>query len=122
MHIQINTGHNIDGREAVTRWIQEEVETALNRLSDHITRVEVHLRDENGDKNGQTDKHCTMEARLEGHQPLAVTNGAATVERAVKGAAGKLARLVESTLGRQHDQSARRTDPVPPGAPSEPAA
>jgi ribosome-associated translation inhibitor RaiA len=119
MQIQINTGHHIDGREALTSWIQEVVETALERLSDHIMRVEVHLRDENGDKTSQSDKHCTMEARLEGHQPLAVTNQGATVEKAVKDAAGKLARLIENTLGRQHDQDERRTDPPPPGAAPE---
>lgn len=119
MQIQINTGHHSDGRESLTSWIQGVVETALRRLSDRIARVEVHLRDENGDKAGQNDKHCTMEAHLDGQHPLVVTNQEATVEKAVKGAAGKLARLIENTLGRQHDQDARRTDLAPPGAAPE---
>ena len=55
-----------------------------------------------------------MEARLEGRQPIAVTHQAATLDQAVDGAADKLARLIESTLGRLRDQKSRRTDPPPP--------
>jgi hypothetical protein len=55
-----------------------------------------------------------MEARLEGRQPVAVTHQAATLDQAVEGAAHKLARLIESTLGRSHDQASRRTDPPLP--------
>jgi ribosome-associated translation inhibitor RaiA len=52
-----------------------------------------------------------MEARLEGRQPIAVTDEAATVDLAVDGAADKLARLIEHTLGKLHDQRTHRTDP-----------
>jgi ribosome-associated translation inhibitor RaiA len=72
-------------------------------MSDLITRVEVHLTDESGPKSGKNDKRCMMEARLEGRQPIAVTDEAATVELAVDGAADKLARLIEHTLGKLHD-------------------
>ncbi len=47
---------------------------------------------------------CVMEARLEGRQPIAVTDQAATLDQAVRGDANKLARLIESTLGRLRDQ------------------
>ncbi len=100
MQIQVNTDHNIEGRETLADWIRGTVETALGRDSEHITRVEVHLTDEDGHKSGQNDKCCVMEARLEGHQPIAVSDRSETLEQAVNGAAGKLARLVESTLGR----------------------
>ena len=100
MQIQVNTDHNIEGRETLAAWIRGTVETALDRDSDHITRVEVHLTDEDGHKSGQNDKCCVMEARLEGRQPIAVSDHSETLEQAVNGAAGKLARLVESTLGR----------------------
>ena len=49
-----------------------------------------------------------MEARLEGRQPIAVTNEAATVDRAVDGAADKLNRLIESTLGRVRGHTGAR--------------
>jgi hypothetical protein len=41
-----------------------------------------------------------MEARLEGHQPLAVTQHSASSEDAIRGAADKLERLIEHTTGR----------------------
>jgi ribosome-associated translation inhibitor RaiA len=115
MQIQINTDHNIEGHEALADQVRGLVETALNRVSDHITRVEVHLSDENGDKRGENDKRCMMEARLEGSQPIAVTQQSATVDQAVDGAADKLVRLIESTLGRRHDRETRRRDSLPQG-------
>jgi len=115
MQIQINTDRNIECHEALAAQLTGVVESALSRDSDHITRVEVHLSDENSDKKGgNDDMRCVMEARLEGRQPIAVTHRAATLDQAVDGAANKLTRLIESTLGRLRDQKSRRTDPPPP--------
>lgn len=107
VHIQINTDGNIEGREELATHVKEVVESALSRFRDRITRVEVHLSDQNGDKSGQDDKRCMMEARLERRQPTAVTHQAATLDDAVNGAADKLKRSVEDTLERLKD--ARRT-------------
>ena len=115
MQIQINTDHNIAGHETLTTQISGVVEDALSRFSDHITRVEVHVTDESSHKSGPNDKRCMMEVRLERHQPIAVTHQAATLDQAVDGAAGKLARLIQSTIGRRHDQQSHRTDPPPAG-------
>lgn len=103
MKIQLNTDVHIDGTEALATQVSATVEKALEHFSAHITRIEVHLSDENGDKSGQQDQLCMLEARLEGRQPVAVTEHAATLEQAVHGAAQKLARLLDSTLGRLHD-------------------
>ncbi len=100
MQVQVNTDHNIDGRESLIARITEVVESSLGRVSARITRVEVHLNDEDGGKGGQNDKRCVMEARLEGRQPIAVTAHANTVHQAVSNAAEKLQHLVESVLGR----------------------
>jgi ribosome-associated translation inhibitor RaiA len=116
MQIQINTGHNIEGNEALAAQVRGIVKSALSRISEHITRVEVHLSDESSHKSTQNDKRCMMEARLEGHQPIAVTNQAATLDQAVDGAAEKLTKLIESTLERLHDQERHRTDPPLPGS------
>lgn len=116
MQVQINTDRNIEGHEALAAQVRGVVESALRRISDHITRVEVHLSDENSDKKGGKDNmRCMLEARIEGGQPIAVTHQAATLDQAVGGAAGKLTRLIESTLGRLRDQGSRKTDPPPPG-------
>ena len=103
MNIQLNTDVHIDGTEALAAQVGATVEQALARFEEHVTRVEVHLSDENGDKNGQQDQRCMLEARLEGRQPLVATHHAATLEQAVHGAAKKLARLLDTTLGRLHD-------------------
>lgn len=111
MKIQINTDVHIDGNEARAAQVSATVEHALQHVSEHVTRVEVHLSDENGAKSGQRDQRCMLEARLEGRQPVAVTDQAATIEQAVNGAARKLARLLDSTLGRAHDHRDKSSGP-----------
>jgi ribosome-associated translation inhibitor RaiA len=100
MQIQINTDRNIEIDETMMALLRDKVEQAVSRLSDHITRLELHLSDENADKSGQHDKRCMIEARLEGRQPVAVTHTAACLDKAIDGAADKLVRMLESTLGR----------------------
>ena len=115
MQIQVNTDRNIAGHEALAAHVSSVVESALGNISEHVTRVEVHLNDENSDKKGGKDAmRCVMEARLENHQPTAVTHHAATVGLAVDGAVEKLTRLLEHTLGRLHEQQSHRTDPALP--------
>lgn len=114
MQIQINTGHNIQVHEALDAQVSGIVESSLSRFSDRITRVEVHLSDENSDKKvGHDAMRCVLEARLEGVQPIAVTHNATTLYEAVDGAADMLARLIEHTIGRQSEQQSHRTDPDP---------
>jgi len=113
VQIQVNTDHTIEGHEGLADQIRGVVENVLSRMSDHITRVEVHLTDESGPKSRENNKRCMMEARLEGRQPIAVTDEATTVDLAVSGAADKLARLIEHTLGKFHDERTHSTDPSP---------
>ena len=103
MQIQVNTDKNIEGHEALKLQVQETVSKALKHLTEHITRVEVHISDENGDKSGPADKRCVMEARFQGRQPTAVTCDAATVAQAVSGAADKLESSIKSTLEKMRE-------------------
>ena len=116
MQVQVSTDHNIVGHEAFTDEVRGVVEGALTRFSDRITRVEIHVSDENSSKGGQDDKRCMLEARLEGRKPIAVTHQASTLVEAVRCAADKMMRLIENTMGRQRDQKSRRNDPPPPGS------
>ena len=104
MQIQVNTDSNIKGREALAAHITEEVSHVLGRFADYITRVEVHLSDENAEKSGSAGKRCVMEARPSGHQPVAVTHHGATLQEAYVGAAHKLQSLLASTIGRLEDR------------------
>lgn len=99
MQIQVNTGNNIRGRETLVSEVETAVENNLRHFQTHITRVEVHLSDENNHKGGQ-DKRCMMEARIEGRQPLAVTHQSETLSQAVDGAAKKMKASINSALGK----------------------
>jgi hypothetical protein len=103
MKIQVNTDTNIEGDEQLVANIEATVNQSLSHFSSHITRVEVHLSDENGAKDVQNNKRCMIEARLEGRQPTAVTCEASTVSQAVAGAADRMKSSLHRTLGRLHD-------------------
>jgi hypothetical protein len=100
MQIQINTDNHIEGAAELTRRTEIVIESAVRRFAEQITRVEVHLSDENSTKSGTNDKRCMLEARLEGLQPVAVTHQAGSMDQAVTGAAEKLKRNLENTIGR----------------------
>ena len=103
MQVQVNTDDNVNGKEELILRVESEVRDTLGRFGDHITRVEIHLSDENAGKTGSNDKRCLMEARLAGRQPEAVTHQAGSLDEAFRGAAGKMRRSLESTLGRLTD-------------------
>lgn len=106
MHVKINTDHNIEGHEALAAQVSGVVEIALSRLSDRITRVEVYLTAAHSTKKeGIDDIRCVLEARLEGLRPVVATHQAVSVEQAVEGAADKLIRLIDSTLGKLRDRA-----------------
>ena len=100
MKILINTDHNLQSDVSVVRHVEETIETHLVRFADQVTRVEVHLRDENAAKGGGHDKHCTMEARLEGRPPVAASDDSEALAVAINGAAKKLQRALDHSLGK----------------------
>jgi len=100
MQIQVNSDNHIQGNIRLEQWVRSTVESTLERYDDSLTRIEVHLRDENGDKPGPHDKRCQMEARPKGHQPISVTHKAASLEQAIEGAAQKLNNALEHLYGK----------------------
>lgn len=101
MLVQINTDSNIDGNDALDRAVEAIVSDALDRFSEQLTRVEVHLNDENSNaKGGDADIRCLIEARLAGRPPSVVTHHAANVEQAAEGATRKMKDKLDSEIGR----------------------
>ncbi|MGY6550087.1 MAG: HPF/RaiA family ribosome-associated protein [Roseinatronobacter sp.] len=100
MQIQVNTDNTISGREDVVRFVEGVVTSKLGAVSGPITRVEVHLQDQNADKSGPDDKRCMIEVRLEGRQPVSATNTADTLQSAVTGAVDKMRNLLDRELGK----------------------
>ncbi|WP_439561055.1 HPF/RaiA family ribosome-associated protein [Roseinatronobacter sp.] len=104
MHIQVNTDNTIEGREDVTRFVTQVIESKLGAVSGPITRVEVYLRDQNATKNGPDDKHCKVEVRLEGRQPVTAEDAADNIRSAVTGATDKMRNVLDRELGKQRER------------------
>jgi hypothetical protein len=100
VQVLLHADHTGGDHEALAARIDGVVSGALKHFSAHITRVEVHLGDENGSKGGPDDKRCMMEARITGRQPVAVTHHADTVLSAIHGAAHSLAKAIAAVMGR----------------------
>jgi len=99
MIIQINTDKNVEGDERLESYLNTIIKDELSHFSDNITRIEVHLADENSQKNGEDDKRCMIEARIENIQPIAVTSYANTAKIAVNDALEKLKASLETIEG-----------------------
>ena len=76
--IQLNTDNNIQGTEKFEQFVSDKLNSSLKRFADKVTRIEVHLSDQNADKGGADDIQCKMEARVEGIQPLIVVSKSAS--------------------------------------------
>lgn len=100
MQIQVQTDRNVDVSDGMVQRIEGDIESALSRFGDQITRVEVHVGSETSGRPSVDDKRCVIEARLAGRQPVAVTHHAASVGEACGGAVDKLASLIGSRYGR----------------------
>ena len=103
MIIQLNTDHNINGSEKLNENLSSAVSAELERFSEHISRVEIFLADENAAKVGVNDKRCTLEARVNGREPIAVTAHGDTVDIAFNTAIDKLHSSLATVFDRMHD-------------------
>jgi ribosome-associated translation inhibitor RaiA len=112
MQIQVNSDNHIESSIRLEEWVRSTVESTLEHYEEDLTRVEVHIRDENGDKPGPHDIRCQMEARPKGHQPISVTHKADALDQAVEGAAEKLSHALEHLFGKLRDKRALPTAEV----------
>lgn len=105
MQVHVNTNSSVAGKESLAKQVEAVILRGLSRFDGQITRVEVHLGDENRRKAGPADKRCLLEARVTGRRPVSATHYADTLEQAVSGATSKMARSLDTSLGK-----AGRTD------------
>jgi hypothetical protein len=98
MIIKLNTDKNISGNAKLESYLDSVIRDDLTHYGDHLTRIEVHLSDENGGKKGENDKRCMLEARLANAKPVAVTSHANTVEHAVSEALDKLKSAMDKRI------------------------
>lgn len=109
MQVQFNSDSSVMGTENVAQRIEASVREKLARFESRLTRVEIHVRDENGPKHGSDDKACTIEARPKGGKPVGVTEHADKVDDAARKAASTLAQRLDRVLGKsaKHDKEPR---------------
>lgn len=100
MQTEVFSDKNIAVDVRTQQWVTATVEVTLERHLEDLSRVIVHLTDENGGKSGPKDKRCKMEARPKGHQPIVVTQDADTLTQAVEGASEKLEHALEHLFGK----------------------
>jgi ribosomal subunit interface protein len=105
MNIQVNTDHNIEGSAELNSYVQSSLSEAFARFKVAITRIEVHLSDENAGKTGGNDKRCLLEARISHHQPIVVSHHADTIHQAIEMASDKLLRALDSMAGKLTDRT-----------------
>ncbi len=100
MQILINSDKEISVGAQVTKFVNDEIQRALGRFENRLTRVEIHLSDVNSHKPGLMDKRCMLEARPAGRQPVSTTDQAGAIEAAVRGAANKMKNSLDTLFGR----------------------
>lgn len=100
MIIQLNADKNLTIHTEYENQIIEKLSKELTRFAEHITRLEVHLSDENGDKSGQDDKRCLLEARMEGRQPIAVSSFGQSYDLALNSTIDKLKSALTTIVGK----------------------
>lgn len=103
MEIQIRHDETIPGNESLAARVRATVEDSLERFDDMITVCEVHLADENGPKRGGDEFRCSIEVHVKGRKPTGITHKDVSFELALENAAEKMARMLESQLGRLRD-------------------
>lgn len=104
MKIQFNTDKNIQGKESLEAFVAERINHGLKQFDEKITRIEVHLSDENAHKSeNKEDIQCKLEARLEGLQPITVTAKDHTKEKAVSDAISKMKAVLSTAMGKLKD-------------------
>jgi ribosomal subunit interface protein len=105
MNIQVNTDHNIEGSAELNSYVEDNLTEHFDRFKGAITRIEVHLSDENAGKVSQNDKRCLLEARIANHQPIVVSHHADTIHQAIEAASDKLLRSLDNMVGKLTDRT-----------------
>ena len=101
MLIQVNTDHNVEGNRSFADYVEEILVGSLSRFSDQVTRVEVYLSDERGEKQGGVEqKRCLLEARVAGMEPVSVCEQGGGLHEVLTGSVAKMTHLLESRLAR----------------------
>jgi ribosome-associated translation inhibitor RaiA len=103
MQVQLNTDKNIEGTDRLESFVADQVSSRLKHYTKRITRVEVHLSDQNADKPGPDDIQCKLETRPAGMKPILVASKGSTIETALTEALNKMKATLDTAIGKMKD-------------------
>ena len=98
MKIQLNSDKHISVSTKHSVRIEKKLQQKLKHFVKEITRIEVHLSDENSVKGGIDDKRCLLEARVAKIKPISTEHHASTIDQAVSGASEQLVNALRNRL------------------------
>jgi ribosome-associated translation inhibitor RaiA len=112
MQINVNTDRTIEKHQGLDDHVEAVVKDNIGRF-DQVHRVEVHLSNENSQKQLDGGNRCMMEAHVTGYAPVVVNEHAVNLHQAITQAGAKLKRALDSAIGRLNDKG--RREPLPLG-------
>lgn len=98
MQIIINPADDVRLSDRFSEHVHTSLEKVDRRFGDWLTRTEAFIKDVNGPKGG-VDKHCRLEARPRGIDPVVVDHQDEDVYTCVTRAAEKLEKALERRRG-----------------------
>jgi ribosomal subunit interface protein len=104
--MKIHIRSNVPLSDAITEHIDRKLDLALRHVPERVTRVTVHIADENGPKGG-LDKRCRIVVGLGGLDPIVVQDRGDDVYAVVSRAAAKVDEQVSRVTAWEHRRRAR---------------
>ncbi len=100
MQFQFNSDNRVDAGAATASNLETLVRQKLGHVTEHLSRVEVHVGDVNGPRRGDRIT-CAVELRPNGMEPISARDEASNVEVAVASATDKALTAFNRQIGRQ---------------------
>lgn len=101
MQVQFNSDNQVEGDTDMAARVEEIARARVSRIEQHLTRMEIHVGDVDGPRNGVEGKRCAIEVRPAGMSPISATDHAANVESAVAGAADRILAAYDRQVGKR---------------------
>lgn len=102
MEIQINTDNSISGTASMIDEMRERLEDRLSRrFGSRLTRLEVHIRDIDGDSNRSDGVEAQIEARPANGDPVSVSERAGDPMQAFNAALVPLVARLSTLFGKR---------------------
>ena len=102
MQIQI-FAQGIELPDRLRAYVERSLTDVLHHHAERLTRVEVHLKDLNSRQKNGVDKHCLLEAKPRGMEPIAAEHDAPEFKDAVHHAALKLERALQHRIDKHRN-------------------